>query len=96
MTAKKAPKSTPKQKSLPGMEDRKIEELHAAAEDYAEVRDKRMDLLDEEIEMKASLGKLMHKHGLTKYSHHGLVVMLVPGEENVKVKVKKDKEGKED
>jgi len=92
--AKKKP--SPKQKSLPGMEDRKIEALHSAALDYAEVRDERMDLLDKEIELKARLGKLMHEHGKTTYSYHGIVVTLVPGEENVKVKVKKDKADKED
>lgn len=53
-----------------------------------------MALLDEEIEMKASLAKLMHKYDMTKYSHHGLVIMLVSGEENVKVK--KCKEAKKD
>jgi len=31
-------KSKPKQKDLPGMEARKIPDLHAAAEAYAEIR----------------------------------------------------------
>jgi hypothetical protein len=91
---KKNPK--PKQKELPGMEDRKLEDLHRAAEQYADVRDERMELLDQEIELKARVAKLMHDHKRTTYSYHGLIITLVPGEETVKVKVPKDKEKKED
>ena len=42
------------------------------------------------------LVKLMHEHKMTMYSYHRLIVTLVPGEETVKLKSKKDKSEKED
>lgn len=53
-----------KQKDLPGMEDRKLPDLHAAAEGYAETRDERMKLTKTEVEQKAKLLELMEKHGI--------------------------------
>lgn len=39
------PARKPRQKRLPNMEDEKLDELHGLAEDYVEVRDKRIALL---------------------------------------------------
>ena len=41
-----------KQKTLPGTEDEKHKDIIDAAEAYEELRDKRMELLKEEIDMK--------------------------------------------
>jgi hypothetical protein len=82
-------KPRPEQADLPGTEDSAIKPLEDAAKRYAKIRDERMELNDEEGKLKASLISLMHKHGKTTYSRHGIVITLIPEAENVKVKVKK-------
>ena len=45
-----------KQAELTGMEgNRKLQDLHDAAEDYVDIRDKRMKLTPEEVEAKAKV-----------------------------------------
>lgn len=46
-----------KQANLPGMEDRRIKDIHSAAESYVAVRDERMRLTTEEVEAKKKLGE---------------------------------------
>lgn len=82
-----------KQKDLPGMEDRMLEDLETAATDYAEIRDQRMALNKEEVQLKATLLSLMKKHGKENYKRDGIEVNIVHEEETVKVRVKKDEEG---
>lgn len=92
MAAKK--KSAPKkgrQKRLPGMADAKLEALHNAALDYAEVRDKRQELTKEEVALKGTLLTLMHKHKKDHYEYNGVTIDLVTEEETVRVRVKKAK-----
>jgi len=84
----KEKKSKPKQKQLPTMEDRQIQELQDKAIEYAQVRDERMALSKQEGELKTDLLKLMHKHKKTEYTYNGVTVLLVMEEETVKVKVK--------
>jgi hypothetical protein len=88
----KKAKSEPKQKRLPGTEDAAIAELETAAEAYAEGRDERMALLKDEVEMKNSLLKLMHKYGKKTYNHAGIEIEVVSKDEMVRVKVQKDEE----
>ncbi len=90
--AKRARKPRPEQADLPGTEDSAIAPLEKAAKRYAGIRDERMELNREEAALKASLITLMHKHGKTTYSRHGIEIKLVPEAENVKVKIK----GKDD
>ncbi len=76
----------PKQIELPGVERKKIKEIEDAAESYVALRDKRMALLEKEIESKAVLLDTMHKHKLTVYRlDDGRIVEVLPTE---KVKVK--------
>ena len=75
--------------ALPGMEDHAIAALEAVANDYAEIRDERMQLTTREKELKVRTCDLMHKHKKTIYRHNGVEITLVPGEEDVKVRVKK-------
>ena len=92
MAAKK--KSAPKkgrQKRLPGMADAKLEALHNAALDYAEVRDKRQELTKEEVALKGTLLTLMHKHKKDHYEYNGVTIDLVTEQETVKVRVAKAK-----
>jgi hypothetical protein len=90
--AKRARKPRPEQADLPGTEDSAIKPLEDAAKRYAKIRDERMELNTDEAKIKAGLIVLMHKHGKTTYSRHGITITLVPEAENVKVKIK----GKDD
>jgi hypothetical protein len=93
-TLPKAPKAKKaKQEDLPGMEDRKIAELEAAALEYAEGRDERMEMTKREVELKTKLIALMHKHGKTIYRCGDIEIEVVPEKEKIKVRVHKEKEG---
>ncbi len=75
---------------LPGMEDRRIAELHTAAQEYVRIRDARMQLNAEEIDLKAKLKGLMKKHKKEEYNCEGVEIRIVHiDEEDVKVKVAK-------
>jgi hypothetical protein len=81
---------------LPGLPDPgRIEELHAAALEYAAKRDERMDVLKEELDLKGKLLDLMKKHDRTVYITEGLECTLVPTGEKLKVKVHKADEDEE-
>jgi hypothetical protein len=85
---KVAVKKGPRQKSLPGMEDRKITALDNAALSYDEVKKQRMELTEREVEAKELVRSLMHKEGKKAYKHNGITITLEPEGEKVKVKVK--------
>lgn len=76
-----------RQEALPGMEDRKIAELHNAALDYAEARDARIAASTPEAEKKQALLALMKKHKREHYQFENVEVYLVHEKENVKVQV---------
>lgn len=86
-----AKKMKPKQKELPGMENRAIQPLQEAAQEYAEIRDERMALGERESTLKTKVIGLMHEHGKTRYAYDGVTITLA-AEETVKVKVKKPKQ----
>jgi hypothetical protein len=83
----KRARSTP----LPGMEDRGIKALDDVADNYADIRDERMDLTRREHELKVLALKLMKKHDKTIYKHDGIEITVIPGEDDVKVRVQKAK-----
>lgn len=91
----------PKQDQLPiagpGVAPVRIKELDDAAEEYVRVRDRRMDLLKKEIDLKGDLLELVHKHedkigrdgdGVLRYKveDEDLIVESAHGEETIKVK----------
>jgi hypothetical protein len=78
----------PRQPDLPGTEDRQLQPLDDLAAEYADVRDRRMELGREEGELKARAIALMHQFQKTIYKHDGIEIRLVVGAEDVKVKVK--------
>jgi glutamyl/glutaminyl-tRNA synthetase len=83
----KKAKKGPKQGTLTGMEDRALSELESKAEEYAEVRDERMQLTEREGELNDDLLALMKKHKKAEY-HHGEVHCWVKAtDEKVKVKI---------
>ena len=87
----------PKNAALPGMEDHAIKPLEEVAARYAEIRDERMELTQREHTLKEHALKLMKKYDKTIYRHDGVEITVVPGEDDVKVRVKKagdeDEEG---
>lgn len=86
------PKKKGRQPRLPQMDDPKIEELEGLAEDYAEVRDERMELSTRESNLKKDLLSAMHRLKREKYNHGGVVITVVHEKENVKVRINKPEE----
>lgn len=82
----------PKQKDLPGMSDRKLDDLSDTAHDYAKVRDSRMELSQEEGQLKAKLLTLMKKHRMKEYIYEDVEIRVVTEEESVKVRIRRQKE----
>lgn len=77
----------PRQQDL--IEDRAIKPLEDAAAEYAELRDERMRLTEQEVGLKAKLLSLMKKHSKTTYDRDGIHIEIVTEDETVKVRVKK-------
>jgi hypothetical protein len=84
-----AGRGRPRAAALPGMEDHAIKPLEDVATEYAEIRDARMELTDREHGAKVLALKLMKKYDKTIYRHNGVEITVVPGEDDVKVRVKK-------
>jgi len=80
----------PRQARLPQMEDPQIEDLESSAEDYADIRDQRMELTKEETRLKGELLGLMKKHGRTSYVHDGYDIKVIVESEKLKVRIKKE------
>ena len=86
-----------KQTRLPGMADPKLLDLHKAAEEYVEVRDHRMQLTEEEVELNANVLQLMKKYDKQKYVCDDVEIRVVHTDEKVKVKkLKKAKDAEEE
>jgi hypothetical protein len=84
------PRKKPRQARLPQMEDPQIEELEGSAENYADIRDQRMELTKEETAAKDELLGLMKKHGKTSYVHDGYDIKVIVESEKLKVRIKKE------
>ena len=80
-------KSKPKQQDLPGMEDRALKPLENLAEQYADVRDQRMELTRQEVLMSTDLLALMKKYQKTEYHHGEVHIWVKVIDEKVKVKI---------
>jgi hypothetical protein len=72
------------------MEDAQIEALQEAALDYAQIRDERMKLSSQEIELKGQIIDLMHANKKTTYTYDNVTITLTVEKEKVKVKIAKD------
>lgn len=75
-----------KAQSLPGMTDRGIPALDECGEEYAEIRDQRMELTEREHALKTHIRTLMKKHNRTHYQNSEWEISLIPTEDDVKVK----------
>jgi hypothetical protein len=91
-------KRRPRQRRLlDELEPGGIKEIDDAAEEYVEVRDRRMALTTEEAKRKETLMNLMKKHKLTDYEYDSKTVeYIASSKENVKVKTKGSDEEDED
>jgi hypothetical protein len=69
--------------------DRPIKALENVAVDYAEIRDRRMELTEEEATLKRKALALMHKFGKTEYRHGDVSIKVIDGEEKVRVRIGK-------
>lgn len=78
-----------KQEPLPGMDQRRIEDLHSKALEYCAIRDSRMELTQQETTLKGELLTLMRKHKKDSYICEGVEIYREASEETVKVKVHK-------
>lgn len=81
-----------RQKTLPGMETTAIKELDSAAYDYADIRDQRIDLNEQEVKLKDRLMKTMKRHDRKDYVCGPVEIHLTHEKESVKVKIHKDRE----
>src|ERR1035438_1794730 len=79
-----------RQDRLPGMADAKIQALHNAAMDYADIRDQRQALTKQEVDLKEKLIGLMHAHKKTVYDYNGVHIELIVEEETVRVRVRSE------
>jgi len=79
-----------KQGELPGVERKVIKAVENAADDYVDVRDKRMTLTTKEVEKRAVLIAAMEEHGITSYRYDDRVITL---EAKAKVSVKNAHDG---
>jgi len=79
---------TPRDRDLPGMQDRAIKTLEDLAFTYADLRDQRMALNQEEAALKAKLLAEMKKHEKERYLR-GKIRIRVLSKETVKVRVPK-------
>lgn len=70
------------------IEDRRIKALDDVGRKYAEIRDARIELNREESVLKELAKKLMHQYDKTIYKHGEIEIILSPGEEEIRVKVK--------
>jgi hypothetical protein len=91
----KGKKAREKQKFIPGTEPVSIKEIEDVAEAYVDVRDKRMNLTEDESEFKTKLIEVMKKHNLETYNFNGYIVVRSHIDED-EVKVKKARAAKED
>lgn len=80
-----------KQQLIPGTEPEVHKDINDAADDYRDVRDQRMQLMKPEALKKATLLAAMQKHKLRRYSYGRVLVEIVPGDETVRVRTKKEK-----
>jgi len=75
------------QDRLPEMDDPQIEELEAAARDYAFARDKRQLQTQKEVTEKQNVLEVMRRHKRTKYVHGGISIEIIPENEKVRVRI---------
>ena len=78
-----------KQESFEGMKPLEIPELNKLAHEYADLRDRRMELLKQEVELKELVLAKMHEHKLAAYEDaEQQLTITIKTDEKIKVKIK--------
>jgi hypothetical protein len=77
----------PRQKRLPGVEDRRIEELDGIAESIQDVRAQKNELSQTEKQYLVQALQLLRKHDKQVWKHGGVELVRVPGDEKVRVRL---------
>lgn len=80
----------PRQAAL--IEDARIKQLDDIGAAYADIRDQRIALNQEEHSLKQTALDLMHRHGKVIYRHEAIEIVVQAGDESIRVKVLKPKE----
>jgi hypothetical protein len=92
-------KNSKKQADLPGMENRRLDDLHEKSTLLYAIRKQRMELTKKEVELAGEVVALMEKYEKQESGYHmdGVDVEYVPpdGKAKVKVKVESDEEADE-
>ena len=86
---------SPRQSSLPGMDDRAIRALNEAALSYDDVKKERMKLTEQEVELKEQVRELMHAQKRKHYRYKNIEIALEPEGEKVKVRVRSEGDAEE-
>lgn len=81
-----------KQESLPGMEDTEITDLEDAARNYASIRDRRMALTKQEVDLNGVLLQALKRHKKEHYHRDGVDIKLIVEKEKVRVRIKSEEE----
>lgn len=79
----------PRQAAL--IEDARIKQLDDIGAAYADIRDQRIALNQEEHSLKQTALDLMHRHGKVIYRHEAIEIVVQAGDESIRVKVLKPK-----
>src|SRR5215813_13445957 len=79
----------PRNQELPGLENRLLKPLENVATEYAEIRDERIALTEREVALKREALNLMRKYNKTVYRSNGVEIVVVPGEDSVRLKLAK-------
>jgi hypothetical protein len=86
------PKKGKRQKTLPGMENKHLEDIEEAAITYAGIRDRRMELTRQETDARDLLMQVMKRHSKTEYRVEEMEIRIVPVDEKIKVRILGEKE----
>jgi hypothetical protein len=76
------------------MEDRTIAPLEKLAADIADIREQRDELLTRERALRGKGLAAMKQYGKARYMHDGIEIRIMPGEEQIKITVRKPKKAK--
>ena len=85
----KAKREEPVQEAIEGMEDVRYTDLDRACTRLGNIRRDKNELIQDEQAAMANVLKLLKAHERTSYKHKGVEVVLVPGDEKVRVRVDK-------
>jgi hypothetical protein len=81
------PVRRPRQQRLPTMDDAKIEILHSLATDYADMRDRRMQLGKKEVELKGKILDVLKAHKMEHYHYSDIDITVINEKQKVRVKI---------